>query len=87
VSERWRLRIYSSRLRIYSSPLRNFMERDTTIVHAAQIISNMEYARTPCGISRGAGAIHEAPRDLPVTCLRCLAAMFAKGDTWTHSPN
>lgn len=70
VSAHWRCRIYDAK-----PPGGN-------VVHAASIVSNFEFAQTACDISRGAGGIHEAPRDAIVTCLRCLAAMLAKGDRW-----
>ena len=73
----------SYRCRMYSSPPQNDEERATFIVHAAAIVSNMEFAETACHISRGAGGIHEAPRNAVVTCIKCLAEMLKKGDRWT----
>lgn len=53
-----------------------------SVVHVATIVSNFEFAHTPCGVSRSAGGIHEAPRGSLVTCIRCLAVMLAKKDGW-----
>lgn len=71
MSERWRCRIYDAK------------PPGDNVVHAASIVSNREFANTPCDTFRGAGGIHEAPRGSLVTCIRCLAAMLSWGDRWT----
>lgn len=43
------------------------------IIHAAAIVSNQEFMNTACNKSSGHNGIFEAPRDWPVTCLRCIA--------------
>lgn len=71
VSVRWRCRIYDAK-----PPGNN-------VVHAAVTVSNFEIAYTSCGSTRGVGDIYEAPRGLPVTCIRCIAMMLVRGDGWT----
>jgi hypothetical protein len=79
LSDRYPCRVYEGQIILVSGQAADI----NCVVHAASIVSNMEFMHTPCGKRAGAGGIFEAPRDSLITCVRCIAALFEKGDRWT----